>query len=615
MGASDIAALVKQAVDILDVVGQVVPLRRMGNRHVGLCPFHQEKTPSFHVDADNQLYYCFGCGSGGDVLNFVMRHRNVSFGDAVSYLAERYHIDLPQREHPSSRGGLAESSKEREELYTVLRLASDFFYDQLHHSPAGRVAREYVRRRNLPPDVVETERIGYAPERWDSLLRHLDELGVDPELGVKAGLLTRSSRDKLFDRFRNRLIFPIRDEQGRIVAFGGRSLSDGASGGADTSGQYDPKYLNSPETPLFQKGRMLYQLARAREACRETRQVVLVEGYMDLLAFHSHGFYRVVATLGTALTPQQVRLLSRFSDEVVLAYDGDDAGERAMLRALPLFLQEGLSVTCLRFPDGMDPDDFLKANGLPQFEVLLTHRQDLGTYAIQKILGTWDGSTSGKAKVISELQPLLDSVRQPILKSEYLHLISDRLSLSEQVIHRQIQHGRRQTTRYSPPTQPAALSRMPQAQSLEESIVRSMLQSPQLIAEVKASGAVDFFQESGLKAIAEALIQLPSPGAEHFNAGTVYDSLGSPELKELFTRLLLEAGNLHMAHIHMSDWLKAISKRGMKRQIDSLNEALGRAQREGDTAQVRNLLAQLQDLYSVKKRVKGRPENVEGERN
>ncbi len=216
---------------------------------------------------------------------------------------------------------------------------------------------------------------------------------------MKAGLLARSSRDqgRCYDRFRNRLIFPIRDERSRVVAFGGRIL------GSET--QDEPKYLNSPENPVFHKGRMLYQFARAREACRQVRQVLLVEGYMDLLAFHAQGFYRVVATLGTALTSHQVRLLSRHVDEVVFAYDGDEAGERAMLRALPLFLQEELAVSCIRFPEQMDPDDFLRTKGLAAFEDLVQRREDLGAYAIRKALETWDGTMTGKTKVLGELQP------------------------------------------------------------------------------------------------------------------------------------------------------------------------------------------------------------------
>jgi len=627
---SDEATLVKQAVDIVDVIGQFVPLRRSGNRHLGLCPFHQEKTPSFQVDAENQFYYCFGCGSGGDVLSFVMKHQNLSFGEALSYLADRYHIDLPEKEHSHGVSGAVteEARKEREQLSKVLQLAADFFYSQLHHSETGKVARDYIRQRALPDAVVETERLGYAPAQWDGLLKHLKGLGVDAEAGITAGLLARGGKDKdrVYDRFRNRLIFPITNERGQIVAFGGRSLA------AET--QDEPKYLNSPETPVYHKGRMLYQLARAREACRQVRQVVLVEGYMDLLSFHAHELYRVVATLGTALTTQQVRLLSRVADEVVMAYDGDDAGEKAMLRGLPLFLQEEVPVVCVRFPDGMDPDDFLKTRGLAAFEALVQHGEDLGTYAIRKALDGWDGTTNGKGKVLSELQPLFDSVRQPLLKAEYLRLISDRLSLSEKVIQSQLEHGKHHagstgyggyagsTTRQAGhaakapgPSRRAVASRISRTESLEEKILRMMVKYPDLIEDVRASDAITYFQEPRLKAIAEVLAHIPCPSPGVTLAASVYDALQDLELKELFTRFLLESADICEARVQLHDWLGALLEREIKQKRMELRAPLRQAEHEGNSEQVRQLLLQIQNLCSAKKRVKILPENVQGERN
>ncbi|MGV8074623.1 MAG: DNA primase [Syntrophobacteraceae bacterium] len=621
MSASDIATLVKQAVDIVDVIGQVVPLRRNGNRHLGLCPFHQEKTPSFQVDAGSQFYHCFGCGSGGDVLSFVMKHQNLSFGEAVEYLAERYHIALPQKDPThSSPGSVTEASrKEREQLYRILQEAADFFYKQLHHGEPGKIARDYLSKRRLPPHIVETERIGYAPNQWDSLRRHLEHQGIDPELGVKAGLLSKGAKDRIFDRFRNRLIFPIMDEREHVVAFGGRSLAGelpGAGNASASDGQNEPKYLNSPETPIYHKGRMLYQLAKARDACRKVRQTIVVEGYMDLLAFHAQGFYRVVATLGTALTLHQVRLLSRMCDEVVLAYDADEAGEKAILRALPLFLQEELAVTCLRFPEGMDPDDFLKASGLEGFETLLQKRNDLGVYVLEKGLNGWDGTSSGKARVLAELQPVLEAVRQPVLKSEYSRLLAERLSLSETVIERQVQHGKRSTEKYSRPFRQAPLPKTSQNYSLEENILRLMIKYPDLIEEVKSFEAVEYFEQPRLKAVAEVLLRTPHPPENSFDAAAVYDLLEESEQKELFTKFLLESGDLSDARVQLHDWLEALrSAKTRSKRFGSLNEALLRAQHEGDATQIKVLLAQLQSLYSVKKGAKKHRKNVEGDKN
>ncbi|MGO9311311.1 MAG: DNA primase [Syntrophobacteraceae bacterium] len=590
MTGSGIATLVKQAVDIIDVIGRAVHLRRSGNRHVGLCPFHEEKTPSFQVDAENQLYYCFGCGTGGDVLSFVMRHQNFTFADAVKYLADRYNIPLPQKDQALQGDLLLASQEERRRILAALECAADFFYRQLHFAQEGRVAREYVAGRGLPEDVVESQKLGYAPARWDGLFEHLKKNGIEPALAVTAGLLSKSSSDssKFFDRFRNRLIFPIRDERDTVVAFGGRILSKDE--------QNEPKYLNSPETPVYHKGKMLYQYAVAREACRQVRQVLLVEGYMDLLAFHSKGFYRVAATLGTALTSQQVRLLSRMCDEVVLAYDGDEAGERAIVRALPLFLQEELSVSCIRFPDGLDPDDFLKRFGLSELERLIKQRDELGAYAVRKAVSVWDGSSAGRAQIFSELQPVFQCVRQPLLKSEYLRIIADRFSITEEVAEAQLLHekrgrpdsGRRQFSSVNHP-------KPPEIKSLEEGIVMIMIKYPDLVACVRESEALCCFEESRLSDIAATLCRAGFCVEEH-NSSALFELMRESDLQELYTRYLLEPYELEEPEIQLRDWLGALLKRIEKKRKKELQQSLQEAESRGDSAQVTNILVEIKKL-------------------
>ncbi len=605
VNSSDLATLVKQSVDIIDVIGQVVPLRRTGNRHVGLCPFHQEKTPSFAVDSNNQFYHCFGCGSGGDVLSFVMKYQNLPFMDAVRYLAERYHIALPQMdlERGVSPGALEAARREKEELYAVLHASGDFFRKQLHHSESGRSAREYLLKRGLPQRVVEEEGLGYAPPGWDGLVSHLRKSGTDLELGVKAGLFARSPRDgtRFYDRFRNRLMFPIKDDRGRIVGFGGRILASDA--------RDEPKYLNSPETLVYQKGRMLYQLFRAREACRDLRQVVLVEGYMDLLAFHVHEYYRVVATLGTALTPQQVRLLKRMADEVILAYDADEAGNKAMIRALPLFLQEEMPVSCVHFPKGMDPDDFLRAEGLAGFEHLVRQRQELGTFAMRRILDGWDGSVSGKAGIIAELKPLFEATRQPVLRAEYLRLVSDRLSLSEETVEQQLGYGARRPFKWSSGRHRTCASREEGTPSLEESIVRLMIKYPELIETVDSSGALEFFRELPLKAIAAALIEALDEKPVGLVPRTAYDALSDDETRGLYTQFMLDTAEIHEPRIHMEDWLEALLGRKTRWECFDLQEALRRAENAGDVREVKCILARIQELGSMRKKGRAASEN------
>ncbi len=478
MTGSEIASLLKQSVDIVEEIGRAVHLRRSGNRHVGLCPFHKEKTPSFQVDADNQLYYCFGCQTGGDVLSFVMKHGNLSFVDAVDYLANKYNIELPRKDQEQDNL-LRQSREERGRILAAVECAADFFYRRLQ-TPEGRAARDYIASRQLPRELVESQKLGYAPAGRDRLFEHLKKSGIEPDLAVKAGLLGHSANgsSKFYDRFRNRLIFPIRDEHDTVVAFGGRILPGGD--------EKEPKYLNSPETPVYHKGRMLYQYAVARQACGKLRQTLLVEGYMDLLSFHARGFYRVAATLGTALTAQQVRLLGRMSDEVVLAYDGDDAGQRAMLRALPLFLAEELAASCIRFPDGLDPDDFLKKFGLPELDRLIVQREELGAYAVRKALSSWDGSSAAKMRIFSELQPIFQSVRQPLPRSEYLRMIADRFQITEKVAEDQLMHDKRPGPEPARvPVKSCGYRKQAPIDSLEEKVLRLIIKHPDLVGCVR----------------------------------------------------------------------------------------------------------------------------------
>ena len=604
MSASDVAALVKQAVDIVEVVGRVTPLRRMGRRHVGLCPFHQEKSPSFHVDSENGMYHCFGCGAGGDVISFVMRHQNLPFGDAVRYLADLGHIVLPDegRFRGEFSGADDVSRKEREELYSVLRAAGDYFYDLFRHSAPGRVAREYANGRGLSDELADAERLGYAPGDWDGLSRRLTAQGFDTEIGLTAGLLAKSSKEsgRIYDRFRNRLIFPIRDDRGRIIAFGGRIL---------VSGTDEPKYLNSPETPVYHKGRTLYQAARAREACRQVRQVLLVEGYMDLLAFHALGFHRVTATLGTALTAHQVRLLGRMADEVVLAYDADAAGEKAMLRSLPLFLQEELMVSCIRFPEGLDPDDFLKRDGLDGLDALIRNRRDLGVFAVDKILEGWDGSLAGKSAVLAELKPVFDLVRRPLQRAEYVRLVADRLSVSEEVVFGQLRHGKKTAERYEPggSSRPRWGTRKPPgsdetAVSVEEGILRLMIHFPEYIERVKESGAVEQFREPKLKILAKALIEsFPFPETG-FDRSAVYGRLPDEESGGLFSRLCLEPCEFSEPGIQLDEWLGSLERHMEKMKLPKLKAALREAEASGDTARFREILGQIRDMGSSGKK-------------
>ncbi|MBW2086011.1 MAG: DNA primase, partial [Deltaproteobacteria bacterium] len=320
---------VRNAANIVEVVSSYVNLKRAGRLYRGLCPFHAEKTPSFHVNPDRQFFHCFGCGVGGNVFRFLMLQKGVSFPEAVTELADRYGIDLPRLAETGPRG----TGPAKSDLFHAVDLAQQFFEDELD-SQAGQKARAYLANRGLSRDLVRKFHLGWAPEGWDSLRLYLDSKKIAPQVMEAAGLVKpRADGHGFYDRFRARIICPIFDQSGQTVAFGGRLLEEAAE---------QPKYLNSPETPIYQKGRLLYGMNQARPGLRDQKTVIIVEGYFDLLALVSYGVSNVVATLGTALTPAHLRLLKGYVDEAVIVYDSDEAGRAAAARALPLFMSADL---------------------------------------------------------------------------------------------------------------------------------------------------------------------------------------------------------------------------------------------------------------------------------
>src|SRR5690554_1069990 len=345
-------------VDVVEVVGERVKLKKAGRNYSGLCPFHQEKTPSFTVSADKQFYHCFGCGAHGNALRFLMEYDKLRFPEAVEQLAGRLGLEVPREGADDPRAQARE--RKRKEGVNLLELSASFFRERLK-MPEGQGAREYLERRGLSPEVQQTFGVGYAPDGWEALKRHLSERGVSEAVQVEYGLLVhREESGRTYDRFRDRVMFPIRDIKGRTIGFGGRVLGDAK-----------PKYLNSPETPVFHKGRELYGLFEARQADHRLERVVIVEGYMDVVALAQFGIRNAVATLGTSTSEEHLIRLFRMVSEVVFCFDGDRAGRQAAARALetalPLMI-DGRQARFLFLPEGEDPDTLIRREGAEAFE-------------------------------------------------------------------------------------------------------------------------------------------------------------------------------------------------------------------------------------------------------
>jgi DNA primase len=418
--AGSFADRVKQQADIVRVVGEYVRLKKSGQNFTGLCPFHSEKTPSFAVHPVKQIYHCFGCGAGGDVFKFVMEMDKIPFPEAIRVVADKCGIAIPRaRERtPEER----KENQQRTSLVELHREASAFFVQQLNGTPEGRAAKAYLLDRGLDSDAMARFGIGFAPSGGEALLRAMKQ--KFPEKVLEAsGLFSRDQNGRLFDRFRRRVMFPIANDSGKIVAFGGRALGDDL-----------PKYLNSPETPIYSKSNLLYHLDRAKESLRQSDFAVLVEGYMDAIAVARAGISNVVASCGTSLTEPQVKLLSRFTRRVVVNYDPDTAGQAATERSLTILVEQGAEVRVLALPGGKDPDSFIKAEGAAAYMKLLKEAPPYVDYLISRARKMDLTTAEGKLRAVNFLMPYVQRVPDRILRSEWATRIAQQLRIEEPVL-------------------------------------------------------------------------------------------------------------------------------------------------------------------------------------
>lgn len=580
---ADIVAQVKQRVDIVDIVGEYVSLRRVGRDFVGLCPFHEEKTPSFHVSRDKQVFYCFGCHAGGDVITFVQKREEITFREALEQLAARAGVALPERSPAAERRkGLKEA------LLRALADAAAFYQRQLH-GEGGEAARAYLARRGVDSATAARFALGFAPARWDALTQHLLARGHSAKALVEAGLAQVGKSGRPFDRFRNRLMFPICDERGRVVAFGGRIL-DGGEG---------PKYLNSPETPVFQKREMWYGLHLAREAVRARGRAIVVEGYMDCVTAHQHGFVETVASLGTALSESQAAKLARFTSLAVVAYDADTAGQSATLRGFDILRNAGVGVRLVALPAGRDPDELLRQDGAEAFRRHLDGALPLVEYLF--LLATRDldlASVEGKVKAVERLAPALASEPDPIARDQYVQRYADRLGVDIDAVRAAVNDAAaqilkapakghnssvgRNNTRSLPPNQGNSvlerriLGSGRSEQQAEEIVLGMLLRGEADPGEVWSHVQPDWFLPGAHRQLAEALHADAGRGPGALPAG-----LGE-SAQSLAARLLVEfSGETEKTARVLQDCLTTMAKHRVRARCSEIEREIRRLEREG----------------------------------
>ncbi len=409
--------------DIVDYVSKYVVLKKSGKDYSGLCPFHNEKTPSFHVSADKQLFHCFGCGASGNVIQFVMRTENVDFVDALKMMAERAGINIPEEDSVIT----SELHEKKKKLYLMNKIAARFFFDRFK-TPEGKKALEYLKDRKISPKTITTYGLGYAPPSYDALLNHLRDAGFSDDFIVE-GFLASKKDGRIYDKFRDRIMFPIIDTRGNVIGFGGRIMTE-----IKKDGYKVPKYLNSSETLVFDKGRNLFSLNLAKNS--DKKQIILVEGYMDVITVYQAGIKNVVATLGTALTENQAKLLGRYASEVLLCYDSDGAGVTATERAIDILNNAGIRGKVIKMKDAKDPDEYIKNNGVEAFQNCIKKAVPFIEYQINRKKAEYDLSeTEGKIAFLSDSAEILAKVKDAIEVDAYIRKISNETEISVDAIY------------------------------------------------------------------------------------------------------------------------------------------------------------------------------------
>jgi len=590
---------IRDRIDIVEVVSSYLELKRSGVNHFGCCPFHHEKTPSFNVNSARQIFHCFGCGVGGNVFSFLMRIEGLSFPEAVKRLGERVGIEVEDEDvSPEEQ----KRREQRERLYRINEVASNYYHAVLMESPEGETARRYLKQRGYGRDTAQQFLLGFAGGRWEALAEHLVEKGFTPE-DMRATGLTRVGNRGDYDLFRNRLIFPIFDLRGRVIAFGGRVLDDG-----------QPKYINSPESAIYAKGSVLYGHYQAKEVMRQQDAAVIVEGYFDQLALHRAGFRNAVATCGTALTRDHGRLLKRYSSKVLLLFDQDSAGRKATFRAMDVLLAESLNVAVVELPGGEDPDSFLKKEGSEAFQIRFDQARPVLDLFMQERLAEGGDDLAERAKAVEEICAKIRLLPSEVERRLYLPLLAQRSGLQEEFLARKIQAAASSREAPNPSRRPAPLPQAVPAVAREKAqdglrkaqewLLRMMFDEEggaTIRNKVAEEGCANLFLDPQLLVIAEQTVGI---GANYgaFTEQAVFDSLDEQQ-KGILSGILMKEGDFLAEDPSgiFSGCRQAVAKGRLRQRADSLLKEIQVAEREGRQADVAPLF---QELTEINRRLK-----------
>jgi len=560
---------IKQASNIIEIASQYTNISKRGKNHIGLCPFHSEKTPSFTLDIERQLYHCFGCGAGGDIFTLVMEKENLSFPEALRNLADKYNITIPEQKKLSPQ-----FTQLKEDISRINELTLGFFRKNLFKTEEGKQALDYLHKRNISDEVIQKIKIGYAINSWDSLLNFFKEKKISPSLLEKAGLtLRRQNKEGYYDRFRGRVIFPIFTDTGTVVAFGGRTLFDA-----------EPKYLNSPDTPKYTKGKVLYGLNFSKEEIRNKGELILVEGYTDYLSLYQAGITNCAASLGTSLTSDQVSIAKRFDLKITSCFDGDVAGRKAALRAISLCFEKGIQIKIMILPKGSDPDSFIQENGKAEFEALKDKSSPALKYLVAFNSHKKDmKSPEVRTQVIRTIYSEIEKITDPILNSHYIKELSEYLFIDEKVIRSIVKQK----------TERAQAQKISEFLPAEKRLLQIIFEDSQIAAKVFDMMRNEDFLGLKSEEIFSALrdiIQNKTP----VNFPELMQKL-SPSLFSSLSEILVEKGQ-EITTEEAMDCVDALKQHSLERKWDKLNTQIAMMEKKGETETLASFLKTRQEI-------------------
>jgi DNA primase len=577
---------IRSRADIFEVVSEFVPLKKAGKNYKGLCPFHSEKTPSFSVSPEKQIYHCFGCGAGGNVFKFLMEKEDLPFVDTVKRLAHRYQVTIPKSAYKSQGSA---SHNDREALLNCNTLAAKYFASQLSNPQAGRTAREYLTSRGFDDQAVEDFQLGWALPGWHDLQTHLEgQAKCSRDTLAKYGLVskkdaadTKDKKDAFYDRFRERLIFPIQDSHGNIIAFGGRVVGDG-----------EPKYLNSPETLVYKKGRQLYGLNKAKEAIRRENQVLIVEGYFDQIRAWESGVQNVVATCGTALTAQQALLLKPFTQKAVLVFDSDSAGHAAAERGFEILQEHGLSVFVAVLPEGHDPDSLIQKQGKDSFLKLIQDAQPFVHYLLDRILRSAETrTTEDKVGAINRVLPVLAKITNSVERSEHIRYVAEKVGVEDRAFLEEMRKSMTQNkNRVDAPVSSKKGNHDP-----EWYLIHLMLADMEAARDIASGIALTEYENPIYRETANLLYGLIERD-QPLRVDQLIDHTDQSEVKSVLTQMSMEPILFDNVNKAVADCINEIRKRTIDKKINDLKKQRNEAERTGQTDRSRELHQQMRDM-------------------